>query len=341
MKKLVFSFVILCASVAMFAQMPQITSMVSSQESNEFMEVYNQAMEINKHRFADLNKIQIGDTVYFPSRTGSGFEYWIADYPSSGVHDCIWNLTGKYLAGQIITVPADTTSNKIEFVEPEPINTNIDLWAWLIFIGLLLLVIVFYLLNRFRPWNNRRNLDRNPVIRGGLSNNPAEAAAQISALTGSRVVKSEKGRLICASPVKVDMNFADGIKKVPLISGEEYYRITEDNGTIRYARRACGNLINGSIAQLPVGVTFVLSTEENAVWTAEQKETKNQEQPVNTKKEESEVLEVALHVIDHSAMTGKDVAMILEAAGKMTNVPSSISVGDLTVRFYKEKAEDK
>lgn len=339
MKKLIFSFVILCASMSLFAQMPQIVSMVSSEKSNsEFMEVYNQAIELNKHRFADLNKIQIGDTVCFPSRTGSGVEYWVADYPMAGVHDCIWNLTGKYLAGQIITVPADTTDNTIEFVAPEPINTNLDLWAWLIIIGLMLLVIAFYLLNRFKPWNNRRNLDRNPVVVGGLSNNPGMAARQVSALNGSRVVKSEKGRLICASPVKVQMNFSDGVKKVLLVSGEEYYKITEDNGTIRYARRACGNLINGSISQLPNGVTFVSSIDENDVWTAEPKETKNQEQPVN---EEPQPLEVALHVIDHSAMTGKDVALILEAAGKMTNVPSSISVGDLVVRFYKEKAEDK
>lgn len=341
MKKLIFSFVILCASVSMFAQMPQTVSMISSQKPDaEFMEVYSQAMELNKHRFANLNKIQIGDTVYFPSRTGVGFEYWIADYPVSGVHDCIWNLTEKYLAGQIITVPTDTTSNKIKFVAPEPINTNLDLWAWLIIIGLMLLVIAFYLLNRFKPWNNRRNLDRNPMVVGGLSNNPGMAARQVSALTGSRVVKSEKGRLICASPVKVDMNFADGVKRVPLVSGEEYYRITEDNGTIRYARKSCGNLINGSISQLPDGVTFVPSIETTDVWTAEQKETKTQEQPVNTENEEN------IPLIHFYLSAENEIAAILSEAGMMMNAPSKITYKDLVVEFFppvekKEKAEDK
>ncbi|MFA6369910.1 MAG: hypothetical protein WCX09_02955 [Patescibacteria group bacterium] len=62
------------------------------------MSVYKEALLLNENRFSDLDVIQIGDTVYFPARIGSGLEYWIADYPNYGVHDCIWNLTEKYLA---------------------------------------------------------------------------------------------------------------------------------------------------------------------------------------------------------------------------------------------------
>jgi hypothetical protein len=323
MKKIIFAIVFCFAAMASVNAQPRS---LTTPSDPRFMSVYNQALELNKNRFADVNKIQIGDTVYFPSQIGSGVEYWIADYPASGVHDCIWNLTGKYLAGQIITVPADTTTNKIEFVAPEPINTNSDLWAWLILIGLMVLVIAFYLLNRFRPWNNRGNINRRPVVNGGLSNNAAEAASQISALTpGSRVVRSERGRLICANPVKVKMNFSDGVKKVALVSGEEYYRITQEDGTVRYARRACGNLVTGSISTLPEGVTFVPSTEENANWTA------TPATPV-TPVIENIVTEPAKKESKES-YDFEVLSKVLESAGKMTNVPSKITFGELVIEF--------
>jgi len=337
MKKLIFSFVILFAFMASVNAQPMVVPSVKP--SVVFNEVYQQVLQLNVDRFANVDRIQIGDSVMFPSLTSIGTEFLIADAPVNGVHDCLYRMTGKYINGQLKTQPV------IEKAQEKPVllSTNLpkfvdyDFWAWFVFISLCLLVIVAYLLNRFRPWNNRRNINRNPVVSGGLSNNPAEAAAQIAALIpGSRVVKSERGRLIGATKAKVNMNFSDGIKKVKLISGEEYYRITQDNGIIRYARKACGNLTDGSISNLPEGWTFVSCTEENSAWTAPKVEEKQPEAEVKPEVEEESPLEVVVHLVDSTDLSGTEVATILEAAGKMKNVPSSITYGDLVVKFYKE-----
>lgn len=349
MKKLIFSFVVLFVAVSSFAQMPQVVSVVSSQKpDSEFFEIYNQAVELNKDAYPDFHKIPINAPVAFPDYDADGIIYFPARVPENGKNDCIWFLTLEY---QKIKAKLDSASDSLQNNPPTLINVggeelpkfvDYDFWARLAIISLILLVIAAYLLNRFRPWNNRRNINRNPVISGGLSNNPAEAAAQIAALIpGSRVVKSERGRLICATKTKVDMNFSDGIKKVKLISGEEYYRITESNGTIRYARKPCGNLINGSISELPVGVTFVLSTEENSTWIAPKADEKQPEAEIKPEIEEESPIEVFVHLVDEPTLSGSEISMVLGAAGEMKNVPSSITYGALVIRFYKDKDKDK
>lgn len=346
MKKIILSFVILLASVASFNAQPVVGSANPS-----FNEVYQEVLKLNTDRFANVNQIQIGDSVMFPSLTGLGTEFLIADYPVNGIHDCLYRMTGKYIAGQLPTQPVQPViTEPVEPMVVEPIEelSNPDFWAWFIIIGLMLLVIAAYLLNRFRPWNNRGNINRRPVVSGGLSNNAAEAASQISALTpGSRVVSSVRGRLICASPVKVEMHFSDGVKKVQLVSGEEYYKITQEDGTIRYARRACGNLVTGSISELPEGVTFVPSTEENSSWTAtptnaatEEKSPKT-EADTNTDTEEDSPIEVYSYIIEESS--DSEIVELLKVAGEMSNKPLKITYKDLTVEFAPqiEKTEDK
>lgn len=335
MKKVFLLFVAAFMAISLSAQVPQVIS-VSSELS--FQEVYQQVLKLNEKRFANLNKIQVGDSVMFPSLSGAGTEFLVANEPVSGVHDCLYRMTKKYMAGQLETKPVE----KIVKTKPQaPVQElsifSSDWFCWGLIAFLIAVTILFIVL--FYRYIRSTDINTNPVISGGLSNNPVEAAAQITALSGSRVVKSERGRLICAHPVKVQMNFSDGIKKVKLISGEEYYRITQEDGVVRYARRACGNLINGSISELPDGVTFVPSTEETATWTAEKKEIKNPENEVTTENEEN-LPEFHFHFPEEN-----EIATILEAAGMMMNVPSKITYKDLVIEFApqveKEKAEDK
>lgn len=299
---------------------------------SEFMSVYKEALLLNENRFSDLDVIQIGDTVYFPARIGSGLEYWIADYPNYGVHDCIWNLTEKYLANQLPTVSETEETEVIPIlISPSPEESKSGLfWSWFIPIFLGLLFIAACLWTYVLPQNQRRNLDYRPAISGGLSKNPAEAASQISALTGSRVLKSERGRLICARPTKVEMSFSDGLKKVKLISGEEYYRITQVNRDVRYARLACGNLIGGSFTLLPAGVTFVPSLEPGSSW-------KN----TSTVKDESGSFQVETDDIVEK-FPESEMVKFLRVAGEMTNKPLKINYKDLMVEFIQPKeTEDK
>ncbi len=326
MKKIIFSFVVLFA----------IMASVNAQVAPSFNEAYQQVLKLNVSRFSDVNKIQIGDTVLFPSLSGPGTEFLIADSPANGIHDCLYLMTGKYLAGKLVTQPVPEIVKPVPPVIVEPIKeSNPDFWAWFILIGLALLVIAAYLLNRFRPWNSRCNLNRHPMIDGGLSNDAAEAAAQISALIPSSAVKkSERGYLICASPVKVEMNFSDGIKRIKIISGEIYYRITQEDGIVRYARAACGNLVTGSIRELPKDVTFVPSTEENASW--------EREYEVEVVEEVAVEKPVPAKVVDLETEP-KTIVEIIKTVGEMVNVPVKFTYKDLVIDFEgkNEKVEDK
>ena len=307
-------------------------------------EIYQQALKLNADRFANVNQIQIGDTVLLPSLVGGGTEFMIANEPSGNKHDCLYRISARYLCCELKTQPVEKAQvNPVILPTHLPKFVDYDYWVGLGFMGLILLIIVSYVFYHFRSdlLKNRRNINRNPVVSGGLSNNPAEAAAQASALIpGSFVIKSEKGRLISATPVRVNMNFSDGTKKVKLISGEEYYRITESSGTVRYARKPCGNLINGSVSGLPAGVIFVLSKEDNSVWPAPES-IEETEVKADVTIEEELPLELFVHVINDSITDAAGVATILEAAGKMGNVPSSITYGDLVVKFYKNKDQEE
>jgi len=332
MKKVIFAVLISFVFMASVSAQSTFRPIV-------FTEIYQEVLQLNHDRFANVDRIQIGDTVLFPALTIGGVnQFLVADAPVNGVHDCLYRMTGKYIYGQLKTTPLPVAKKVI----PVPAKAkDVSTWAsdvfWKSLIGIFILAALLYLV-LYYGYMKDRNVNANPVILGGLSNNPAEAAAQINALIPrSRVVKSERGRLIGVTPTKVKMNFSDGIKKVKLISGEEYYRITQADRAVRYARKSCGNLIDGSLAYLPEGWTFVPSTEENSVWVAP----KIEEQPTVETKVDSKPEIKNDELFRDSILNGTDIALILDSAGKMGNFPSSISVGDLTVCFYKnnEKAE--
>jgi len=339
MKKVIlFFFVAFMAISAISAQSAAKPTVAPVDSLQLFNDTYQKVLNLNSGRFADLDKIQIGDSVLFPALGGSGTKFLIADAPVNGVHDCLYRLTGKYIKGQLKTQPV------IKKAKIKPIvlsvESSIDPGTNGVLVGLEILGLFFLaMLILYLILSGKRvNINQNPVVSGGLSNNPAEAAAQIAALTGTRVVKSEKGRLICASPMKVKMHFSNGVKKVPLISGEEYYRITEENGTIRYARRACGNLINGSISELPTGVTFIPGTAENSTWIA----------PVEEKKSTPELEELPIEIFYHLEIENDviaksfDVTEILKALdGMKNNVPSEIVLSNLKITIPQKRNAKK
>lgn len=353
MKKTIFFLVVLFASIASI-----------NAETPEFFRIYNQAKELNRPIYPDFHKIPIGAPVVFPDYDNEGVIYFSARTPKNGRHDCIWYLAKDYQNLKADYQNPDLTKNddqkKVPDIvinpdtdnNPDPVEKNSDSWVWWLFLGLILLLVVSYLLNKYRPWNNRKNLDKNPAISGGLSNNPAEAATQISALTGSRVVKSEKGRLICNSPAKAIMKFSDGEKKIKIISGEEYYKITEANRIVRYARLSCGNLIAGSISQLPEGVTFIPSTEENSTWSDKGIESKKNDETTadaNANINETTIDTQEKLPTENKFFQEEKVSDILSALDKMgNNPPSKMSLenGNLVIEFFphkekNEKAKDK
>jgi hypothetical protein len=76
--------------------------------SDEFLDVYRQALELNKNRFQNLDLIQIGDVVIFPSRfITNSYEALIAPAPINGQHASIWTLTEDYLRAEIIPLAAE------------------------------------------------------------------------------------------------------------------------------------------------------------------------------------------------------------------------------------------
>ena len=291
----------------------------------KFLEIYQKALDLNKNRFKDVNLIQIGDTVLFPAAHGSGTEAWIANYPSDGKHDCIWLLTGKYLAGQLVTVPVDTIRIKAtEKQKPsaeESAQADRNGW-WLILFILAVIALAVFLTRLFtrRP----ADLNRNPVIPGGLSDIHTTALQQINVAYPNRPRAIRIQRGIIRSPfgifsVSVRMTFANGQREVSLMSGETAYRVEREGGVVDYYRQHCGNLF-GEISQggynLPEGWTFVA-----AVPTTEIPRT-----PASVSDEEFKL-----------EPSGAETTAIIQALSKLSVPPRIIMYGDLLIKFQKEK----
>lgn len=327
MKKMILSLVIVFASVASVLAQAGGHTVPSDPR---FMPTYNQALLLNEDRFADLDKIAIGDTVYFPARAGVGVEYWIADYPNYGIHDCIWNLTGKYLANQLPTV-VDTTDKIAVTVPIEQPKKSFD-WIGLV----LVLILLAFMVSVFLWHRNRQknSINANPVLPGGLSPNPATAKDQIQAIDRARqIIKVERGQLIGSSPAKITMSFSDKNREVNLINGDYAYRVTEHDGTVSYWRQHCGNLIHpvaDGRFNLPLGWSFVPVVNENTVWSAPEPDEKSED--VKPKAEEQK-LAVYLHHMQEMPLDGEEIAAIVAAAGEMTVTPKTISYRGLVIEF--------
>jgi len=330
--------VVLCFLVAL------ITVSANSQMliDKNFNEVYQKALQLNAGRFVNLNKIQIGDTIVFPAHTGSGTEFWIADAPANGVNDCIWRLTSRYLKGQLITTPVKFTEPVWFFNLPIPAKETASFWSsnlfWKLLIGIMILLTLVYLVF-FRRYMKDSDIDANPVLPGGLSNDASRAMQQINGITaGLQIVKVERGRIFGTSSKKVKMSFSDKDREVSLVSGDSAYRVTEFDGKISFYRQHCGNLIapiaSGQFS-LPDDWVFVPNTDTQSTWSVPETA-----EEVLTKEAESKSTDVYLHDEDSSILSGLDIANILKNIGEMKlNCPIYISVGDLSIEFSKPESK--
>src|SRR5680860_1687806 len=95
-KKVNFSLVVIIM-IASFLCGAAIAQAQVKNDSHSFGTVYQKTLELNKDRFADLNNIQIGDTVLLHALSHPGVVAWVADKPTNdGQHDCLWRIAEKY-----------------------------------------------------------------------------------------------------------------------------------------------------------------------------------------------------------------------------------------------------
>ncbi len=300
----------------------------------KFGEVYQKALELNKNRFPDLNKIQIGDIVLFPNRYGVGTEAWVADAPVAGVHDCIWLLSEKYCAGQLITAPVDT----VKVTPPVPSSTELpeakEDWTkgslpFFIILAVLLLLLLIYWLTR------RDRINRHPVITGGLSDDLPTATQQINAAYPNqpRALRVARGVINGPDNTRVSMHFSNGTRTVPLRSGEIVTRVERVGSRIDYYRSHCGNLfgeIHNGQFNLPSGWTFV----ETSTFTVT---------PVPAPVSETAITPAPVTVPAEvvSNPTADEIIRVLKAIKELKAVPTAITYGGLDVMFNNTNKEEK
>lgn len=332
MKKLLLFVVLSFITLASFSQILP---------PKPFNQVFQETIELNKERFADVNLIQPGDTVLLPNKTGIGTEAWVADYPiyleGEKRHDCMWRITERYMDSELITFPVDTT--KVTITEPA-FEGETD-WRWL---WLLLLLIPMTGLYLFLDWRRSTVLDRNQVIPGGLSDNAATAATQIQAINpGARISKVERGRMVGRGRRLLLVMFDNGPRFIFLNPGQSAYRVTELNGNISYYLQHCGNLVgmiaNGRFA-LPEGWTFVPDIEANsAANTVWERQPAAQEQEVV---EDAPVISAPAPTPETPAPSADtDIVAAIKAIGEVTAPVSKINIKrgelDITVEFDQKK----
>ncbi|MFZ4648229.1 MAG: hypothetical protein ACOYMB_01185 [Patescibacteria group bacterium] len=328
MKKKLIILVLMVFSVGAIAQ------------KSTFQDVFYKTIEMNKSRFKNVNNIKIGDTVFFPGRLDSKPEAWIADTPSvRGVHDCFYRLTEKYMAGELKVVPVDT----IKVIPPAPPiiveSTEVkNIWAigWLILAILFILVALasmFYMIHHLAKRSNENQINRNPVIPGGLSDNPETAINQLNAAYPglSPAVTVERGVVVAppdVSEVRIQMTFANGTRTVLMRSGEITTKVTRQDGSINYYRQHCGNLmgeiLDGS-HELPEGWRFVPDNTTSAIYQAPVEETVSPEkvtQPEATNDSDS-------------------IIKILQELTAMGVVSATVTVNVATVTYQKTATKVK
>ncbi|MCF7820464.1 MAG: hypothetical protein K9M44_03275 [Candidatus Pacebacteria bacterium] len=264
MKKFFLFFAVILAVLSASSQKNETTKIDPA-----FMMIYNQVLELNKDRFANINLIQVSDTVLFPARSGQGVEYWVADAPQNGTHDCVWILTKKYLEGDITTIKGDKTSKE---------QTNWEYWknspiSWLI-LAIIFVAILLISLNSIIEAKNHQNPDAYPPVLGNikpLNDTQLAGAIQQHIDRDQKITKIERGVLIRNSgpkKIKVDMEFGDGKNRwVYLKSGERVTKVTienpDGNTHAEFWREHCGNyfaVIKRGRVELPEGWEFKVNS---------------------------------------------------------------------------------
>lgn len=325
---------------------PPVQREINWREIPGFVDSYQQILKLNQKRFKDVNNIQIGDTVLVPSKFGIGVEAWIADKPiaNNGQNDCLWLINKRYLLGQLKTAPIDT----IRVIQLEPVQEKAEtaeLTLLGIFKWLLLLIVTgvgFLLLAKVIKSVTSANPDRNPVIPGGLSDEPLTALQQIETAYPNRPRALKVQRVILNGPEGIDsvtvrMTFSDGVRNSLLRSGEIGTRVEREGGIVDFYRQHCGNIF-GEIFQggynLPDGWTWTVVSEaevpvEQAAEEAEEQaipETPAPPAPVNN---------------TVNQLNADDIVKIISALKDSTLKPETINFGSVQIVFFKEKKNRK
>ncbi len=258
---------------------------VYQSKSDEVLSVYRKALELNEGRFTDPNLIFVGDTVLFPAHYGPGIEAWVANEPTEGRHDSFWRLSEKYVAGQLVTVPADTMKVKIVMPVPEEKSDeakNGKSWSnWLLAIAIILtgLFLVALFLNYL--FKRPGNADSFQPVGGNIDAMPRENTLTLTMMRylrpGERLINFRTGTLgnsLGKRRFAVNMEFGDNVRRdVWMNTGERVSTaIIEDaNGNRRtqHLRNACSNGFGGGSFELPNGwfITYDQSEEAGRVMT--------------------------------------------------------------------------
>lgn len=271
MKKAVLMILMALVFNGLFANQKRETA-------SEFFEVYRETLELNKDRFADINLIQVGDTVLLPSLiTGDPTIYrWIADEPTvnNGRHDCVWLISERYFYNTIKKPMIVEPVEKIKSAQPE---TKAENFPYMLLFGLIAVLIFFGFI--IKETTKKRAINPNtqpPMMRNGLSSDNQAAIRQIARqenIDPENITKLERCMLVRHSgPTRIEilMDFRDGTKKSYFTPGELISRVTiEENGETRieYWRNHCGNRF-GAIKDGPFALpegweARVQSTYEN------------------------------------------------------------------------------
>jgi hypothetical protein len=259
--------------------------------------------ETNKTKFPNCNQVMPGDTI----SVDANHLYTVEPWMWTANHGCVWQIAKMHLYGNpntrapFIMNPNRATSEQdlstlpkeyspvIHSYTPPDVNGIIkendrNHFPWtelaLLVVALILLALVLYY--RYYLWSEK--FKRNPknfppVIKGGLSQDPAKAAVQIANLNPTRnntnpIVKIELGHLVChlrdVKPFEAQMVFGDGQTRiVDIHDGDTAYRVTRQDGIVEYYRTQCGNLygiigMGRADFELPGAWSFII----DGTWTA-------------------------------------------------------------------------
>lgn len=318
-----------------------------------FMESYHQMLDLNRNRFKDMNKIQIGDTVLLRSRSGSGIEGWVADKPvvNNGKNDCMWLINQRYLLNQLTTLPVDTIKIiKAEVVPPAEKTTKQvpKIISW-IFLFIVLCLVAWFLYYMFKNVFKKPEVvspDENPVITGGLSDDPAVALQQINAAYPNepRAISAQKVMILAPAGVtsaNVQMTFSNGVHTSTIRTGEIYTRVEREGGIIHFYRQHCGNLV-GEVANgkfnLPVGWTWSLIRNSYVPTDAEAAAAAAEISQALELEKEKNVVNAPKHVtLSISEVSSDDIVKIINALkGSELNL-DRLKYGDLKIKFLTIK----
>lgn len=251
-----------------------------------FNQVYLETLTINQDRFSNLDSIQIGDSVLMASKVvAGGREYWVADEPMDGKHDCIYRLVKKYMDNKLVTVPVepkkDTVLAAVVAQADENIFTQKELpwWTWLL-IALFVGGILYLFLRDQIAREKKMNPDNHQPVGGNVDALPIERTLTLLTrylLPGEILINFRTGNLynsIGKRKFKTDMDFGDSvIRQSWLYNGERVATAVIENSDgvrrVQHLRNACSNGFgNGSFA-LPRywGINYDQTEEQGRVFT--------------------------------------------------------------------------